>query len=260
MEKLKEELKKFKHDTKRTKGLKNVADLDAKINEEEQKKISLIKEQERLEMIKMVCSRNLAKNDEWINCLEREIKNCGDMIVYLDDKINGSHSKSSQKDDSEKLTNDLFQERRQKFDEFFEAMREKTAALKPGMGRDDIIDTHKNSSENNSERDDLFFQSDVSPSHRGMMIKSSVNNLKLQQETLENKKTEGLSALKVLMRISGVDDPSKTAEMLKFAKQTEDLEKVKQMLEKKLNELKAELKNQEDILIVNIFIHFSIEI
>ncbi len=227
---LREEQKRSKIDSKRNESLKNEADLKAKKRETKRDLTEALKEQKRLEMVHTVCLRNLAKNEEWINCLEQEIKSCGEMIAYLEDKIHLSVATQAQRETEQKTREELFRERQGAIQQFVGAMRDKTAALSESPAVPAILEAGNGASSQDEPNWSGSFrieevkrestEEDVSPKSR----RSHLASLKIQESDAGEELAGKLAALRTVATIAGVDDPAKTEEIVKYFKQTEELE------------------------------------
>ena len=218
---MKEEEKKSKTDIGRNESLKNAADLKIKIKEAMKDLNESLKEQKRLEMIHTVCMRNLAKNEEWINCLEKEIHSSAEMITYLNNKVHLTGALLQQRETDQKTREELFKEREEALGEFVGAMQIKTNALAETPASEDT--THKTESPGLSELNQEFSQEDPSPRHNQQQ-KATILSLKMQESAAAAEVIEKSTALRIIASTAGVDDPSKTNEIVKFFKQTEELE------------------------------------
>ncbi len=243
---LHEEQKKLKFDSGRQESLKNAADLKAKINTTAWDLNIALKERKRLKRVTKVCLRNLAKNEEWINCLEKEIKNCGDMITYLLNKIHLFDAITAQREMDQKTRDELFKERQKAITEFVHAMQDKTSALvEPNVIPESPLEKTKSISRGITELENEFSsRDDSSPRQKS----HSIITLKGQELNAAQELIEKTAALKMIASIAGVDDYSKTSEIVKFFKQTEDLRKIKAEMEQRLERLKTELEHQRQTL------------
>jgi len=256
---LKEEQTKLKFDAGRQESLKNAADLKNRIKDTKKELNEALKEQKRLEMIHTVCLRNLAKNEEWINCLEREIKNCGDMITYLTNKIHLFYAIANQREMDQKTREELFKERDKAITEFVKAMQDKASAFgeSPNHENDSSIEKNRSHSPGVEELENEFGnknENSDSPGRR-MQTKNAIMSMKRQDGDVNSQLMEKTAALKMIASIAGVEDYTKTAEIVKFFKQTEELRRIKNEMENKLLDLKTVAEEQKKIL----FVFFHIE-